>query len=949
MEIINLALKTGYSFKKIVGDLETTLNYSVEDFVGVADIGNSYAHAGLEKVCNERDIIPIYGVRLTVVKNATEQIKPRGSFGSEYIFIAKNNSGLKEIYSLIKTSTENFYYRANISGYDVDDLSENVYVIATSNIVSKRVDYISLSPSTPKKILLDYSHIEKVAMVDNFYPNAEDKSVYELFTSPKNTNNKTYPQHILSTKEWKVFIKRKFNISEKDIEKSIVETHIIANCCEVVLEKAPMIKYIGKEKIEFLCRIGAKKRGLDINNDGEYKDRYLREISVIKKQNFQDYFLVVWDIVKRAKKKMFVGAGRGSAAGSLVCYLLEITEVDPIPYGLLFERFVDVNRSDLPDIDIDFPDNKRESVIKDLIKMYGEEKVKHISIVSTMQPKVAINEWAKGLRIPVFETEELKSDLIERSEGDERSDKCLLDTFETVETGKDFIEEFPQMLSVQKIEGHPRHHGVHAAGVIVCNDNIEKYSGVSVRDNTVHVDKHEAEYLNLLKIDILGLRTLSVLADACNQVDMDFRDFYSLELNDEKTFSIFNEMRLSGIFQFEGHAVGGLAKKMGVNSFNDIVAITALGRPAALQSGGANKYIKCRTGEELPVYAGEIHEKISSETFGIIVFQEQTLNLCREVGNMSWKDVNAVRKALSKSKGEEFFSQYKESFLKGANENCVSKSNAEYLWDQIAFSGSYAFNKSHSVAYGMISFWCAWMKAHYPLEFLVANLNNSRDTKSAIKILRDGVKNEGIEYVPIDPDESEIKWSVKNGIVVGGLLNLDGVGVNKAKKIIENRLAKKSNTPSINSKLMNPKTDFDILFPTKHYWDDIFQRPEVYGLEKVPDLIKDIEGKKDDYLFIGRLSLKSLKDLNEYASLAKRNGEVYTDNNLQLTITVEDDTDSIMVFIDRFKFVDLGLPIVDHGIVDESWYIIKGKIIFDSRFVFAEDINELDESMLEKK
>jgi len=606
MEIIHIALRSGYTFKKVFAHVNKIVELSQNKYVGIADQENSFAHYELEKLCRqseEKGVMPIFGVRLKVVPDASERIPPRGQFGKELIFIAKTNEGLEEIYNLIKINFDNFYYRGNISWFDVRPLSKNVIVIAEDFTDSSRIDYIALTPNTPKFILKKYPKIPRVAMVDNYYIKSSDEEVYQIFTFSKTpgqnkTETKTYPQYVMSTIEWRRF----FRNSKEDLNKAIKNTHKIAKQCKAKLQKAPMIKYNGKESIEYMCKLGAKKRKINIESKGEYKDRYDREIKLIKEKEYTDYFLIVADLIRWSKQRMFVGPSRGSSAGSLVCYLLGITEVDPIPYDLIFERFIDETRKDLPDIDIDFPDNKRDMVIKYLIKKYGEDKVKHIAIVSKMKARVAISEWCKGLMIPEYETEALKNAVIERSRGDARAAMCLLDTFETTDIGKEFLENFPNMHSVSQIEDHPRHHGVHAAGIIICNNPIHKYCGVSGRDNVSMVDKYAAEYLNLLKIDVLGLRTLSVLADAAKQVGMDHNDFYKLDLEDKKVFKIFNKMRIQGIFQFEGYSLSQLTRKMGIKRFDDIVAITSLARPGALYSGGANRYVKYRLGQDRPVF-----------------------------------------------------------------------------------------------------------------------------------------------------------------------------------------------------------------------------------------------------------------------------------------------------------------------------------------------------------
>ena len=955
-EIVHLALRSGYSFKRVYGHLDEIIEYGHETgYIGVADLASTFSHPMLEQKCKgkihkkalfnkileDKNIQPIYAVRLTVVGDATEKVKPRGQFGLEYIFIAKNNSGLQEMYNLVDINFNNFYYRGNISQGDVSKLSENVIVIAESFCDPERVDYIALTTTTPLPFR-EYKGIPKVAIINNYYPKPEDVDTYELFTAPRNNSNQTYQQHILTTKEWRRLYKK-----NPEREKAIRNTHLIAKMCEIEeLEKAPMIKYDGPESIDLLCRVGARKKKIDLEIS-PYKERYEFEINLIKDLGFQDYFLVVADLVVWAKKRMLVGPSRGSSAGSLVCYLMSITEIEPIEYDLLFERFIDINRSDLPDIDIDFPDDKRDSVLKYLTNKYGDDKVKQIANVSTMKPKGAIGEFAKALDIPPYETEEVKNAIITRSGGDARAAMCILDTFETTETGKDFIKKYPSMALVSNIENHPRHTSVHAAGVIVCNDPIRRFAGTNSRDNTAMVDKKTSEYLNLLKIDVLGLRTLTILAECAASVGVKNEEFYSMPLDDEKAFDIFNSMRLSGIFQFEGHSLSTLTRKMGINLFEDITAITSLARPGALYSGGANRYIKYRLGEESPVFVGKEHEEITGATYGIVVYQEQILRICREIGEMSWDDVNSLRRALSKSMGKEFFNRYKEKFVKGALKNGYSNDNAEFIWSEVENGGAYAFNKSHAVAYAMISYWCAHMKAYYPKEFLVSNLNNAKDDDSALKILRDAVTHDGVKYIPIDSDESLKNWSVNSsGVVIGGLLNIDGIGASKANKIISSRKNGEKLPPGIIKKMINPETKFDVLFPCRHYWGDLFNNYQSYGLSASPSEIVEVQ-EKGEYLIIGRLMSKNVRDLNEYVNLQKRGGKVLLDNTNELSIKIEDDTDTIMASVGRFDYDRIGRQIAEEGIVEKDWYLIKGVIRHKSRYLGIKEVMKLDKSMME--
>lgn len=782
--------------------------------------------------------------------------------------------------------------------------------------------------------------IPLVAIQDNYYINREDRDVYELLSHGRNCEMQTYPQHIISEEDFR--IEMGLYYTDGQIDQAINNTKHLADACNADIAHAEMTKYTGSMNILNECFSGAIRLGIDLD-DEKYAKRLDRELKLINEKDYIDYFLIVTDLVRFAKSISFVGPSRGSSAGSLVCYLLGITEIDPIRFGLLFERFIDINRFDLPDIDVDFQDTKRDKIIKYLEKKYGHDNVRMIATIGTYKPKSAIGDFAKALDIPVWETEDVKGAIIERSGGDARAAMCIADTFIGTEPGKKFIDDYPAMKLVEKIEGHANFTGTHAAGVIVCNEPLYNYCGVNTRDNTIMLDKKDAEKVGLLKIDCLGLRTLSILADTADLIGMKYDEYYTLPLDDEKTFAIFNNMRLSGVFQYEGQALQILTKQMGIHNFNDVAVITALARPGALNSGGAARYVKYRTGVEEPSYFNDMHKNITSETYGIVVYQEQMMEIARQIGDMSWEDVSDLRKAASKSLGDEFFSRYKDKFMLGATTvNELSEEEAGAIWNDISHSGSWSFNKSHAISYGLISYWTAYMKANHPLEFYVSSLNNARDNEHAIKLLRDMVVNDGINYKPIDPDKSGVKWSIADGIIVGGLTNIKGIGPAKANIIIKSRTGKASLTPALYKALFNPITDFDILFPTKHYWGFLFDRPIEYGLQHSPIFIDDIE-QDTECIFVGKLIDRNLRSLNEYVFLQKRDGELVEEYEFYLNFTLEDDTGSIMCTISRWDYEKLGgKTIAEHGKINEDWYLVKGTVKGDWRKVNVEHIINLN-------
>lgn len=940
-EMVNLSLRTEYSFKSrfTYGKMSDITNHANgNNALGVADVNGTYGFVKLEKECKAKGIKPIYAVRLSVFPD--DQSRVRGASGPEYIFIAKNVAGFQEINELTKLAYDRFYYRPFILQSDVLTISDNVFVIAENFLSPERVDYIALTTTTPR-MMLDWD-IPKVAINNNFYTRSSDKEKYELLCGARKHgdgfrfmfDDQTYPMHILTTPEW-------FRIWRD--EEAIENTHVIAAECNVEIPSATMVRFPDEADIEQMCYAGAARRGIDLNKD-PYKGRYKREIEVIIGKDYVDYFLVVADMIKYAKKHMLVGPSRGSCAGSLICYLLDITEVDPIVHDLVFERFIDLNRNDLPDIDIDFPDNKRQDVIKYLNKKYNPENVCHIANINKLKAKSAIGNTAMALSIPFADAEAVKDSIVDRSGGDARAAMAARDTLQSTEVGREFMEKYPSMEAAFDLEMHATHTGKHAGGIIVCNENITRYSGMNTKDGCVMMDKKDAAAKNLLKIDVLGLRTLSILEEAAVHAGFDPALYYEMPLDLPEVFTIFNEMRLSGVFQFEGQAMMMLCKEMGAETFDDIVALTALARPGPLHSGGANKFIERRVGKE-PVEYISNHPMFVNEvgdTYGIIIYQEQLMKICRNLGKMSWDEVQDIRRAASRTLGKEYFDKYRQSFLKGTKENGLKDEDAIEIWENMMTFGSWGMNKSHTVAYGMISYWCAFMKAKYPLAFATATMNHIKNAETALIMLRDMYENDGIEYIDVDPDLSDVHWTIHDGKLLGGLTNIAGLAEKTAKDIVAKRKKGLPLTTGVYKKLISSPTPYQILYPTTHWWGDIFENFENYGLPFKPTFIDDIED--GDYIIIGKVVQKDLRDMNEYNELVKRNGRVLQKHDKFLRIVVEDDTGKMLCKIDRFNYEDMNGPYwVDNLIVGKTWVILKGKVNSGWRVLNIEAIFDLED------
>ena len=903
--MINIALMTEYSFRKCFLTIKDIHKYVVNGVVGVADYDNTFAHIPLSVEAKKHGFKPIYGVRLRVTKN----MKLRT--GQVYsTFIAMNDEGMKELYGLVKKAYDNFFYFPRLSEDDVNGL-RNVWT---------------------------------VNFPENNFPSTQDRKVYELMAGARKDGrgggyiykfeHKVKPQHIMTKSEalingWSHF--------DMEIWKSVAEDST------ATIQKAEMVKFKGSKKIEDFCQEGAKRLGIDLTKE-PYAERYKREIDLIYEKGYPDYFLIVADVINFAKRTMLVGPSRGSSAGSLVCYLMSITEIDPLKYDLLFERFIDINRFDLPDIDIDFPDIHRQDVIKYLTRRYGSNNVQALANVNRFKARSAIGEFAMALNIPKYETDAVKNAIIERSSGDARVAMCIMDTFNDTLPGKEFIENYPAMRLVSNIENHASHAGKHAAGIIVSSKPLINFGGVDTRAEIIMLDKRDAEEIELLKIDCLGLVTLSILQDAAKLAKFPYKKYYDLPLDDKKTFKLLNDNRVSGVFQFEGEALKMLTRSIEVTCFDDIVAITALARPGALRSGGAAKYTKCKTGESEPKYFCKKHEEITKDTYGVMVYQEQMMRIVREIGDFTWMEVSTLRKAASKSMGDDYFSKFQKKFIEQAMEHSnLDEETAGDIWKEISHAGSWIFNKSHAVSYGLMSYLSAYMKANYPLEFAAANLTHARDDEHALKLLRDMYENDGIEYVPIDPDHSKIGWSICDGKLIGSLTNLKGIGVSKAKKIISVRNGNGKLTPALYKALCNPVTAFDVLFPTQEKYGMLFNDPKSHGLYTKPTLIRDVD-EPGKYIVIGKLLNRNQRDLNEYNTRMKRGGDYIEENNLYLNIILEDDTDSIMCSIDRYNYDRLGgRKIAEEAKIGESWYLVMGKIKGAWRGISVNEIVDLGE------
>jgi DNA polymerase-3 subunit alpha len=526
---------------------------------------------------------------------------------------------------------------------------------------------------------------------------------------------------------------------------------------------------------------GLKLRGLSENK--EYLDRLDEELKIIKDKKFAPYFLVVQSMIAWAKKEgIMVGPGRGSAAGSLVCYSLGITDIDPIKYGLLFFRFINPERNDFPDIDTDIQDNRRDEVKDYLVRQY-----RHVASIATFlqfKDKGVVRDVARVLDIPLTDVNKVLK---------------LVDTWDeycSSKTAASFREKYPEVeIYGEQLRGRIRGTGIHAAGVVTSKDPIFRFAPMETRSSpgsderipVVGVDMEEAERIGLIKIDALGLKTLSVIQDAVAMIKENHYkdiDLDSLDLADPKVYEMLSDGYTKGVFQCEATPYTNLLVKMGVKNFNELAASNALVRPGAMNTIGKD-YIARKHGKQNVSYTHQIMKEFTEDTYGCVLYQEQVMQACVHLGQMSMSEADKVRKIIGKKKDAKEFDVYKEQFVKGASAY-IAPNQALDLWHDFEAHAGYSFNKSHAVAYSTLSYWTAWLKYYYPLEFMFALLKNEKDKDGRTEYLIEA-KRMGIPVKLPHINDSDFDFKIEGKGIRFGLTGIKFISTNIAEKYIAAR------------------------------------------------------------------------------------------------------------------------------------------------------------------
>lgn len=667
-----LRVRTEYSFRSCYGPVERVASRLADvgcRTAGIVDTHGTWGHVPFEKALLDYGIQPLFGAEFTMPK--ADGTKPRcwtlaQDLGQFYRLSSANPQTPAEMAEALGV--------IRFAGAALDDPECFDYIDINPRSRTRTRQAVDLAKRTGKPLVLTS---------DNDYPALEDRERFLAWDDSK----KMTPQHIMSDDEFRWAFSMLDDDEFKAAWRNTMELE--ERLAAPSLKAAPMIQYEGD--LRALVDEGKAMRvrkGQIAEWTDEYQQRLEREMAMIEHKDYGSYFLVVADLVKWAKEEMLVGPARGSSAGSLVCFLLEITEVDPLVHGLIFERFIDANRADLPDIDIDFSDRQRHKVADYLAQTYGKDNVAKIGSVNRLKPRSVVAHVGKKLGIPQGATFPVLNVLIEYSSGDSRFGKGLEDTLETTQPGQDFKRRYPEGELMAEIEEHASHTGVHAAGIIVANVPVTEYC--TVRDGIAQIDKKDAEYLNLLKIDALGLRTLGVIEDAgCVEAD----DLYRMSFDDPEVLKIFDEHKFSGVFQFEGAAQRRVSIQVPVDDFKKIDHVTALARPGPLGGGAADHYTFRNAGREEITYRHPSMEEYLGETMGVVLYQEQVMRIVRELGDFSWEETSVIRKAMSGRKGKEFFDQRGEAFVAGAAKKGIDAETAQAIWEEICNFGAWGMNK----------------------------------------------------------------------------------------------------------------------------------------------------------------------------------------------------------------------------------------------------------------
>ncbi|NLD50068.1 MAG: DNA polymerase III subunit alpha [Clostridiaceae bacterium] len=847
-KFVHLHVHTEYSLLDGANRIRDLIRYVKElgmDSIAITDHGVMYGVVDFYKEAVNNGIKPILGCEIYTSKRS--RFDKQAGIDSEpghLLLLAKNNIGYRNLMKIVSLGfTEGFYYKPRVDMEGLERHSEGL--IALSACLSGDIPRALLNNNYDRAkelamrfrntfgqdsffLELQINGIEEqnlvngqliklgkeldiplVATNDAHYLRREDARAHEVLLciqTGKNINDEDRMR--FSSDDF--YIKSPDEMSEMfvNIPESISNTVKIAGMCNVELEfnKLHLPKFNvpdSKEPFDYLKELCCK--GLDYiyrekSKDSEIVGRLEYELSVIRQMGYVDYFLIVGDFIKYAKDNgIMVGPGRGSAAGSLVAYCLGITNIDPIRYNLVFERFLNPERVSMPDIDIDFCFERRQEVIDYVVKKYGEDRVAQIITFGTMAARAAIRDVGRALDIPYGDVDTVAK-MIPFQPG-MNIDKALELNPELRSKYNDDIRIKELIDMARLLEGMPRHASTHAAGVVISKDPITEYVPLQKNEDsiTTQFTMGLLEELGLLKMDFLGLRTLTVIRDAINLVLKNYNrtiEVDKLEMNDPKVFKLIGEGRTCGVFQLESAGMTQFMKELQPSSLEDIIAGISLYRPGPMDQ--IPRYLKNKNNPGYVKYDHPLLEGILNVTYGCMVYQEQVMQIVRDLAGYSMGRSDLVRRAMSKKKTG-IMEKERKNFIygiedpdgniivEGAIRKGVDESTANRIFDEMMDFASYAFNKSHAAAYAVIAYQTAWLKCYYPVEFMAALLNSFLGSSSKISQYVYECRSLGIEVLPPDINESHVKFTVVKGKIRFGMAAVKNAGEGAVKSIISER------------------------------------------------------------------------------------------------------------------------------------------------------------------
>lgn len=843
--------------------------------LALTEHGNVTSHGQLERACDKFGVKPIFGCEFYCGDIGEDRTQKK----NHLTVLAETSEGYRNLLHMISEAwAKGFYYQPTIDGAMLKKYAEGLIVLsgctgsllATSMVGGKNIapEDASLDRARQvakrfKSLLGDRYYLEcqafpelettrninaglaqlsselgipLVASVDAHYTRPEEGHMQMILHNVRAGHRKTleqldqawgYDVPLCPLSDKDIYQRlRHTGLSKKDAEQAVRQTRVIAERCTVRLPKVANLRYPLPPGVPDSLTLfrkwindGWKYRGCHTLPPAErrrYIDRAKYEMGLIEEKDFVDYFLHIADAVKFAKdNRIPVGPARGSAAASLVCWLMRITEVNPMPFPtLLFERFIDRNRHDLPDIDLDFDDERRYLVRDYLAQKYGEDRVGNIGTFTQYKGKNSLEDVQRAAYPDDWDVkravETVKGLLIERRPGDLRTNATIEDTVEMFPQVREIFDKYPELWRATELEGNVRGFSVHAAGLVIANRPLRDFCAIYVRTDAdgkpkldeagdpmmvVSLDKIDAEYLGAMKDDFLGLKTMAMVRIALDLIGMSLDELYAIPLDDELTIDGFRRGDVVGVFQYDGRATAQVNLGVKPDNFFEIADINALSRPGPLHSGATSQYIDVKHGRMTPVHYHGIIDEITKHTQYQVVYQEQILQIVRDLGGFTWEEAARIRKIISKKRGEQEFNTMRSKFKSGAARHGLDSEDADRVFSMLATAGAYAFNAAHCVSYGMLAFWTMWLKQHHPTAFYVACLIKYKDKKNRLLkrfeskinyVLRDA-QNHGIEILPLDPG-AEAEWSVRDDkAIVPGFVQVPGIGAKTAAAILDYR------------------------------------------------------------------------------------------------------------------------------------------------------------------